>query len=158
MKKTLSLMLAIMMLVSTIPVAYATTDVTNGTQVEYDAADDTTIGDNNNDGSPDNVEYYTVTVPAVLAPGGAGDVIAQGTWASNRKLNVTADTTVTLTNTINSADEKVLDVTFNGITLIGSNTAAVSATEVVSVGNIEAALFGTWAGVFEYQVEMVDNL
>lgn len=156
MKKILSLLLVGIMVMSMIPTAFATTNYTNGTQVEYDAAADDTIGDSNNDGSPDNVEYYTVTVPAKLAPAGSGDVVAQGTWASNRKLNVTADETVTLTNTISGADEKVLDVTFPGISLVGSNTAAVSDTKVVSVADIEAALFGTWEGVFEYNVEMVD--
>lgn len=158
MKKILSLLLVGVMMFSMIPAAYATTNYTNGTQVEYDAADDDTIGDSNNDGSPDNVEYYTVTVPAQLAPGGSGDVTAKGTWASNRKLNVTADATVTLANTISGADEKVLDVTFPGISLVGSNTAAVTDTKVVSVGDIAAALFGTWEGVFEYNVEMVDVL
>ena len=153
MKKIVSLMLAIMMLMSAIPVAYATTTHTNGTQVEYNAE-----ADNDGDGQPDNVESYTVTVPAKLAPASSGNVVAQGTWASARKLVVTADKDVTLTNNINAADEKVLTVTFPGIELVGSNTAAVSDTKVVSVGNIEAALFGTWEGVFNYNVEMVNNV
>ena len=157
MKKILSLALAGVMMFSALPMAYAAdVDYTAGTAVEYDAAEDDTIGDNNGDGQPDNTEYYTVTVPAQLAPSGAGDVVAKGTWASNRKLNVTADATVTLTNTISGADEKVLNVTFPGIALVGSNTAAVSGTMEVSVADISAALFGTWEGVFNYQVEMVD--
>ena len=153
MKRILSLMLAIMMLVSAIPAAYATTSHTNGTQVEYNAETD-----NDGDGQPDNVESYTVTVPALLAPGGAGNVVAQGTWASNRKLVVTADEDVTLTNSINAADQKVLDVEFPGIGLVGSNTAAVSDTKEVSVADIETALFGTWSGKFNYNVEMVDYI
>lgn len=156
MKKILSLLLVGVMVFSMIPAAYATTDYTNGTQVTYNAADDDTIGDENGDGVNDNQEYYTVTVPALLAPGGSGDVTAKGTWASNRKLNVTADATVILTNTISGADEKVLDVTFAGIALVGSNTAAVSETKPVSVADIEAALFGEWKGKFNYNAEMVD--
>lgn len=151
MKKILSLLLVGIMVVSMIPTAFATTNYTNGTQVSFNAE-----ADNDGDGQPDSVESYTVTVPAKLAPAGSGDVVAQGTWASNRKLVVTADKDVILTNSINAADEKVLTVTFPGIELPGSNTAAVSDTKVVSVADIEAALFGTWEGVFEYNVEMVD--
>lgn len=153
MKKILSLLLVGVMVFSMIPAAYATTDYTNGTQVSFNAE-----ADNDGDGQPDSVESYTVTVPAKLAPAGSGDVVAQGTWSSARKLVVTADPDVTLTNSINAADQKVLDVTFPGIELVGSNTAAVTDTKVVSVADIEAALFGTWEGVFEYNVEMVDNV
>lgn len=153
MKKVLSLLLVGIMVVSMVPTAFATTDYSNGTQVSYNAE-----ADNDGDGQPDHAEAYTVTVPAQLAPGASGNVVAQGTWASNRKLTVTADDDVTLTNSINAADQKVLDVTFPGIELAGSNTAAVTDTKVVGVADIEAALFGTWSGVFEYQVEMVDNV
>lgn len=156
MRKFVSLLMALVMICSlTIP-AFATTDVANGTQVKYDAAADDTIGDNNGDGSPDNKEYYTITVPALLAPGGKGNVVASGTWASNRQLNVDADDTVTLKNDISGADEKVLAVTFAGIAKAGSNVAAVSETKEVSVADIEAALFGTWSGTFMYTAEMVD--
>lgn len=146
------------MVVSMIPTAFATTNYTNGTDVEYNAADDDTIGDINGDGQPDNTEYYTVTVPALMAPGTSGNVVAKGTWASNRKLTVTADDDVTLTNSINSADQKVLDVTFPGIELAGSNTAAVTDTKVVSVADISNALFGTWEGRFEYNVEISNTV
>lgn len=157
MKKILSLLLVGVMMFSMIPAAYATTDVSNGTNVTYNAADDDTIGDENGDGVADNQEYYTVTVPALLAPGGSGNVTAKGTWASNRQLNVTLkEDTVTLTNTISGGDEKVLDLTFENIALVGSNTAAVSETKPVSVADISAALFGEWTGHFEYNVEMVD--
>lgn len=143
MKKILSLFLVGVMIISMIPSAYATTNYTNGTQVIYNA-------------DVDNTESYTVTVPALLAPAGSGNVVAQGTWASNRKLVVTADNTVTLTNSLNSTEKKILTVTFPGIELVGSNTSAVSDTKVVSVADIEDVLFGTWTGVFEYNVELVE--
>lgn len=151
MKKILSLLLVGVMVFSMIPAAYATTDYTNGTQVSFNAE-----ADNDGDGQPDSVEAYTVTVPAKLAPAGSGDVVAQGTWSSARKLVVTADPDVTLTNSISGADEKVLTVTFPGIELPGSNTAAVTDTKAVSVAGIDNALFGTWSGTFYYDVEMVD--
>lgn len=149
MKKILSLLLVGIMVVSMIPTAFATTDVSNGTQVSYNAE-----ADNDGDGQPDHAEAWTVTVPAQLAPGASGNVVAQGTWASNRKLTVTADTSVELTNSINSADKKDLAVTFPGIELAGSNTAAVTDTKAVSVAGIDNALFGTWSGTFYYNVEM----
>ena len=153
MKKILNLLLVGIMVVSIVPTTFATTNYTNGTQVSYNAE-----ADNDGDGQPDHSEAWTVTVPALLEPGAAGNVVAQGTWASDRKLVVTADDTVTLVNSINANDQKVLDVTFAGIELAGSNTVAVTDTKAVSVSAIENALFGTWSGTFYYDVEMVDDV
>ena len=126
MKKILSLTLAALLLVSMIPTAMAAeNNWQGGTKVEYTAATN---------------EQYTVTVPATLAPGAAGDVVASGTWGSNRKLTVTADK----------------DVTFAGIELTGSNTESVSDTKQVAVANITDAIFGTWSGTFNYNVAMSD--
>ena len=101
-------------------------------------------------------ESYTVTVPATLAPGESGDVSVSGTWATNRKLTVTAPSTVTLTNSINSSDTKTLAVTFDGIAKTGDNTVSVSDTKTITVADISDALFGTWSGVISYTVSM-DN-
>lgn len=100
------------------------------------------------------VESYTVTVPATLAPGESGDVSVEGTWATNRKLTVTAPSTVTLTNSINSSDTKTLAVTFDGIAKTGDNTVAVSDTKTISVADISNALFATWTGTISYTVSM----
>lgn len=149
MKKTLSLLLVLAMVFSLSVNVFATTDYTNGTQVSFNGE-----ADNDGDGNPDASEAYTVTVPAVMAPGDTAAVTAEGTWASNRQLVVTADDTVTLTNSINSADQKVLDVTFAGIVKAGDNNVAVSDSADLSIANIENALFGTWSGLIEYNVEM----
>ena len=142
MKKILSITLAAVMLLSLVPTAFAAdNNWQSGTEVVYTA---------------ETSESYTVTVPAQLAPGGSGDVVAEGTWGSDRKLVVTADETVTLANSINANDAKTLDIGFAGIELAGSNTTAVSDTKAVSVADIENALFGTWTGTFYYNVEMVD--
>ena len=143
MKKILSITLAAVMLLSLVPTAFAAeNNWQGGTKVEYTATAN---------------EQYTVTVPATLAPGGSGDVVASGTWGSNRKLVVTADDSVKLTNSINSADYKDLAVTFADIKLVGDNTQAVSETKQVSVAAMPAdALFGTWSGTFYYDVEMFD--
>ena len=100
------------------------------------------------------VESYTVTVPATLAPGESGDVSVEGTWATNRKLTVTAPSTVTLTNSINSSDTKTLAVTFDGIEVTGDNTVGISETKTITVADITDALFGTWTGTISYTVSM----
>lgn len=160
MKKLLSLGLVAAMAVSAMPMAYATHDVSNGTEVEY-LGSKTTL---DAEGNEVYAESYTVTVPAKMAPGDSAFVKAEGTWNSARKLVVTADENVVLENNINTNDTKTLDVTFNGINLVGDNNVAVAnygdgvEGEAIAVGNIENALFGTWSGVFEYQAEIVDNV
>lgn len=139
MKKIISLGLVGIMALSMIPTAFATTDYTNGTQVKYVGAGDA---------------KYTITVPALLRPSDSGTVTLEGTWASDCEVIVTADTEVTLTNSINENDKKTLTVTFDGIREFGSNTGRIVATETVSVGAIDNALFGTWSGKFNYNVEM----
>lgn len=143
MKKILSLTLVLAMVMSMgVTTAFAAGNWEGGTQVTYTAT---------------GAEEWTVTVPATLTPGNAGDVTAAGTWGSNRKLVVTADDSVKLTNSINSADYKDLAVTFADINLVGNNTQSVSETKQVSVAAMPAdALFGTWSGTFYYDVEMVD--
>ena len=201
MKKILSLTLAVLMLVSVVPTAYALAgdpceicgqndgytecsdcgayvcnscfvlinedEVDEGAEEEYLCLDcyeatEPEIGGNWGNGTTvtytaTGTEEWTVTVPATLAPGAAGDVTAAGTWGSNRKLVVTADDDVTLTNSINAADQKVLTVTFADIALVGDNTQSVSETKQVSVAAMPSdALFGTWSGTFYYDVELVD--
>ena len=139
MKKVFSLLLAVLMLVSALPVAYAadTNDHSQGTQVVFEAA---------------NSESYTITVPASLKPGQGGTVTLAGEWPDNKTISVTADKTVTLTNSIKAADTKTLNVTFLGISEAGSNTSKQTFTEPVSVEGISNALFGTWSGHFYYTV------
>ena len=139
MKRILSLLLAILLLVSAVPTALATNDYTQGTQVVYTAT-----------GS----ESYTITVPAQLAPGSSGTVTLEGTWADNRIVIVTADPTVTLKNSIKETDTKTLNVNFAGISKAGDNAQARTYTETVSVDDITNALFGTWNGKFNYNVEI----
>ena len=139
MKKAISFILAALMLVSAVPISLATNDYSAGTKVEYVAS-----------GS----ESYTITVPALLAPGGSGTVTLSGTWADNRIVTVTADPTVTLKNSIKETDTKTLNVNFNGISEAGSNTGSQTFTEGISVDSIANALFGTWSGKFNYNVDI----
>ncbi len=152
MKKILSLTLAALMIVSMVPTAFAAdVDYQNGTEVEYTGSR-TTV---NADGTETHNAEYTITVPALLAPGGSGTVTLQGMWPSDATVKVTAEDKVEMVNNINSADKKTLAVTFTAIELAGNNTVAVSDDETVSVADISAALFGTWAGKFNYNVDYV---
>lgn len=152
MKKILSLTLAALMVVSMVPTAFAAEAGGNwagGTQVEATGSR-TVIED---DGSATHNVEYTITVPAKLAPGGSGTVTLQGMWPSDATVKVTAEDKVEMVNNINSADKKTLAVTFTAIELAGNNTVAVSDDETVSVADISNALFGTWSGKFNYNVE-----
>ena len=102
-------------------------------------------------------ESYTITVPATMAPGESSDVSVSGTWASNRKLTVTAPESVKLTNSIDPSDSKTLNVEFGGINKVGDNSVAVSDIKTLSVGDITDALFGTWTGTISYTVTMADK-
>lgn len=117
-------------------------DYTLGTKVTYN--------------NPNVSEAYVVTVPARLTPTASGSVVASGTWASNRQLNVIADDTVTLINSINSAETRTLDIHFDGIFKTGSNVQSISATKDISVAPIANTIFGVWTGTFNYIVEMAD--
>ena len=155
MKKILSLLLTLTMLLSITALPVSATEAggnwNSGTLVYYNAADP------DGDGVLDNTESYTVTVPAQLAPGTGGDVLASGTWPSNRILVVTAEESVRLINSINADNYKDLAVTFNGMAVEGSNISSISETEPVSVAAISNAIFGKWEGVFKYNVSIIDN-
>lgn len=99
------------------------------------------------------VESYELSVPATLEPGRSGDVVLTGTWASNRKVSVTADETVTLAGSLGG--ELTLDIDFAGIEQPGDNISAISRTESVTVEEM-SALFGTWTGEFYYNVSASD--
>ena len=137
MKKFASLFLALTMLCSLSVSAFAA----HTTTVTYTGT---------------GIESYTLTVPASLTPGASGEVKANGTWASNRTLVVTAPSTVTLTNDIDGGT-KTLDVTFDGINQAGNDTVAQTVSKDITVANITNALFGTWTGTIVYNVSMDDN-
>ena len=153
LKTTISMLLALVMIIGMIP---TTVFATNSYDQDYTGNINTNVSYTGG-----GTEGYQITVPATLAPGASGTVTVEGTWASNRVLNVTADDMVTLTNSIDNSLTKELTVTFAGISKAGSNTVAIKTTDegafaTVSVSEITNALFGTWSGTFYYNVEMVN--
>ena len=149
--KFVSLLLAMVMAASlAVPAFAGTREPTTGEVDPYPAETHSTTVTYTGTG----VESYTVTVPATLAPGESGDVSVSGTWASNRKLTVTAPNSVKLTNSIDPSNSKTLNVEFGGINKVGDNNVAVSDTKTLSIADITDALFGTWSGVISYTVSM----
>lgn len=148
MKRIFSLLLAALMLVSALPVAYATGEPMGdlgdtGTDSEHSTTI-TLVGSQ-------TTASYEITVPAELQPGQSGTVAVSGTWASTQTLKVTAPNSVTL-----SYGDQTMDVgiTFAGISKAGNDKVSVSDEATVAVADASAT-FGTWTGTLEYTVELV---
>lgn len=147
MKRILSILMAALLLVSAIPTAFAAEgehDYSNGTQI-------TLVGTQENQGA-----QWTVTVPAKMAPGQTGTVTAQGTWAADQFINVHAPESVTLTYGAQSMDVAITLGADHGFSKIGSSTEAVSASAEIVVADA-SRLFGTWTGILEYDVALIEN-
>lgn len=97
-------------------------------------------------------QYYEVSVPAKLLPGGTGVVKLEGIWTPAQTIKVIAPTHVTLTNNIDATSVKELAITFNDITKAGDVNKAISVKENISVAEISDALIGTWTGHIVYTV------
>lgn len=97
---------------------------------------------------------YSVTVPAAMSPGDSSTVTATGHWNSDQILKVTAPNFVTLTYGNQSLD---IGITFDGIERAGSDIDQITETAPISVESKTVA-FGTWTGVLEYNVELIDTI
>ena len=141
MKKILSLGLAVTMAMAALPTAFAaeTQDYTLGSQVSV-------IGN--------AASEYEIKVPARLEAGGAaGNVVATGTWRSSEILVVTAADEVEVTEEATGA-KTMVPVVFDGIEAVGNDLATMSISKAVSVEKGDV-LFGTWAGIVTYDVELI---
>jgi len=156
MKKILSLALAAAMMVSAIPAAYAAeneADYTAGTQITYMGTQEEAAG-----GAGD---VWTVTVPAKMVPGDTGTVKAEGMWDANKYLQVTAPKTISLAYGAQSMD---VGITFGlaysaentGFALLGNSISEVTTSHDLTVAEA-SRLFGTWTGVLNYDVNLVEK-
>lgn len=100
--------------------------------------------------------YYELSVPTIMYPGDTASVMVTGTWNSLSYLEITADRTVTLVNSLNG-EEKVLDVYFDGILQYGNDTDEICLSKEITVEPMNNAVFGTWTGSFNYTVNMFEE-
>lgn len=133
MKRILSVLMVVVMLVSATPTAFAS-DSSEGTDIVM-------IGEY-------ATEAYTVTVPAQLAPGESGEVVVKGGWRPSKMVTVSCPNSVTLTYEGQTID---VGVNFPGITQAGSMDDAINRVETISVESKSVA-FGTWTGHLSYTV------
>ena len=149
-KRIICILLALFLLGSLAVSAFAedTTNSTSGSAtsstVTYDA---------------NRSEEWTVTVPATLTAGGsAGNIEVTGFWPSNRQLEITVDSTVTMHSDILNTNTTTAAVTFTTITVPGSNTSKIEKTgekaykDAIQVGTPEGTLIGTWTGTLDYAI------
>lgn len=154
MKKVLCLILAMVMCIGIC--AQAANETSSSTQVEYIGSREPSGGGEGGGGeggdSSETVgEYYEITVPALMNPGDTDEVFVEGFWAANRKLTVTTDTKVTMTNS-KDGSTRDLTVTFDGISETGSNTAENSVSSEISIQDMNDVIFGSWTGTITYTI------
>ena len=156
MKKVMSLLLAIFMLLSASTIAFAvgmTCPICAGTDfghcnlcgysmkcqtcghcslegcntIEHSAGTMVEYDANDKDGDGELDNLeYFVTVPALLVPGESGLVTIEGCWPSYASIIVTADESVQMLNDITSGNEKNLEIFFEEISLMGNNETPIT--------------------------------
>ena len=178
MQKIFALLLAFLMIVSTIPSAYADDDLGCGNDDEITCPNCAQITYCpewevcNNCGYPNNSTstptvgkttitlvgtadtYYEVQVPAAMTPGETATISITGAWDSAHTLKVSAPSSVTLYYGDQSMD---IGIQFSGISQIGDDIEESTASANLTIEN-KTVRFGTWVGVIEYDVELVANM
>ena len=123
--------------------AAETVSHTAGTRIEYEGKQSQT---------------YTVTVPAQLAIDGTGvgTVTATGYWDSSKQLVVTAPETVVLEHDSVASENREVTVTFEDITLPGSDSEQLTAEAEIAVEKVDTSnmFFGKWTGVITYTAKI----
>lgn len=160
MKKVLCLMLAMVMCLGVC--AYAANETSSSTQVEYTGSREPSggggeggEGGEGGDSSETVGEYYEITVPALMNPGETDEVLVDGFWAANRRLTVTTDNKVTMTNS-KDGSTRDLTVTFDGISETGSNISENNYSAEISVQDMNDVIFGSWSGTITYSIAVSD--
>jgi len=166
MKKILSIVLAVAMVLSMSVVATAEYQ----TNVTYEGAGLTESGDTNKpnagqgeevggDVIGNNEGYYYITVPASVTVGGSSATVkVEGKWSKSKTVTVTCANEVDLSN--GNGDIVKATVSFDGISLVGDDSGAkVNASETISIAfsgadaDHTAPAFGTWTGTLTFNVQ-----
>ena len=100
--------------------------------------------------------YYELDVPAKMAPGDSGTVSLSGTWEASRIIKVSSDWDVVMKNSTDD-EEIYLEIYFDGITAFGDNVNEISVSKSIDIDYMDHILFGTWNGIFNYYVDVVDG-
>lgn len=140
MKKFISFILIMCCLFSTLS-AYAVNEKSAFTQVAYNGT---------------GTSYYELDVPAKMAPGDTGTVSLSGTWEASRQIKVYSDGGVLMKNSSNDEDI-YLEIYFDGINAPGNNVNPISVSKSIDIDFMDHILFGTWNGVFNYYVDVLDS-
>lgn len=101
-------------------------------------------------------QVYEVKVPSKLKPSQLGEVQLLGTWDSTKKVIVSTDDYIVMTNSIDNKTKNI-NINFEDIILEGNNTLPVEKTETISVDAITDALFGVWSGTIIYNIQLADT-
>jgi len=96
-----------------------------------------------------------------MVPGDTGTVKAEGMWDANKYLQVTAPKTISLAYGAQSMD---VGITFGlaysaentGFALLGNSISEVTTSHDLTVAEA-SRLFGTWTGVLNYDVNLVEK-
>ena len=155
MRKIICLLMAVFMCMSVC--AYAANETSSSTHVEYIGSREPSGGGEGGGGDSSETvgEYYEITVPALMNPGDTDEVLVDGYWAANRKLSVTTDATVTMTNS-DDRSTRDLNVSFESISERGSNTEQMHCTSEISVQEMNDVIFGLWSGTITYTISVSD--
>ncbi len=140
MKKFISFILIMCCLFSTLS-AYAVNEKSAFTQVVYNGT---------------GTSYYELDVPSKMAPGDSGTVSLTGTWEASKVIKVSSDYDVVMKNSADD-EEIYLEIYFDGITACGDNVNGISVSKSIDIGYMDYILFGTWNGVFNYYVDVVNS-
>ena len=176
MKKIFALLLVFLMIISTIPSVYADDDLGCGNEDAqcpncgewsycYDDAVCHSCGYPHTTTTTPEVgkttitlvgtadTYYEVQVPAAMTPGETATISITGAWDSAHTLKVSAPSSVTLYYGDQSMD---IGIQFSGISQIGDDVEESTASASLTIEN-KTVRFGTWVGVIEYDVELVES-
>jgi hypothetical protein len=119
---------------------------------EEDTSETTTSSQSTINYEGDTNQYF-ITVPTSLSlDGEVGTVYVEGVIEEGYGLIVSADPTITVTNTT-SGDSKTININFDGITIEGQDSYESTSADI-SADFFNDIIFGYWEGTLNYSVRI----